>query len=682
MSRLYLLLVACCLVLSCANAQAAWPFSSSEKDNTAAAGNPSQFLPVDEAFQAYAWHDDSRVYVGVRARPGYYLYRQRFALESSDPHLSLGTLQMPAGTFKNDPYLGDVHIFRDRVQLSAPLPPAATADREGALPVTLSFQGCADAGLCYPPEHWSLSARAGSAPAGYTDASDDAQASPLGSTPASGNAPFAADPGPAPQADPIGAPSSPPAASAKTLPLTTGDAASLAPVSDDGHFQSLLRGGLGIASLGFFFLAGLGLTFTPCVLPMVPILTSIIVGQHAGRRRALVLSVSYVVGMALTFTLLGTLMGLFGASLNLQARLQSPWVLIPFALLFVLFACAMFGRFDLRLPNGLSQRADAWQQRLRRSGPLGLAVAGALSVLVVSPCVSAPLAGALVFISSTGDTVAGALALLALALGMGLPLILVGTFGTRWLPRTGHWMNSVKALFGVMLLGVAIWLIERLLPGPLALVLWGVLALGCAVALGPWRPLPTAQGSNPSGGLHRAPASATGGWPLIRQTAGWVLLVWGVAMVWGAAQGQSDPLRPLRGPMTSDHSTPAAPVFHTVTDLDQLSAALDAAREAGRPAMVDVSAEWCIACKVMEREVFPAPAVAARLADFALIRADVTDDVPASRELLAHYRLFGPPAFLFFAGDHELTRARVQGEMEADAFAAHLATVERLSAQD
>jgi thiol:disulfide interchange protein DsbD len=394
---------------------------------------------------------------------------------------------------------------------------------------------------------------------------------------------------------------------------------------------------------------------------MLPILTSIIVGQNARRGRALLLSTSYVIGMVSTFTLLGTLMGVFGASLNLQARLQSGWILIPFALLFVLFAVAMFGAFDLRLPNGISQRVDTWQDRLQRSGPLGLAAAGALSVLVVSPCVSAPLAGALVFISSTGDALGGALALFALAAGMGVPLILVGTFGGQWLPRTGAWMKGIKALFGVMLLGVAIWLVERLLPAPAALLLWGALTLGCALALG---------------ALDR---QTGGGWPRARQAAGWVLLVWGVAMVWGAAQGGGDPLHPLPGSNAEASPETSNPTFRTVNRLDQLESALASARASGRPVMVDVSAEWCISCKVMEQTVFPAPAVVERLADFTLIRADVTQDTAASRELLDHYQLFGPPALLFFANGTELRRARIQGEVDAEALTRHLGAVTRLA---
>ncbi|WP_232823701.1 protein-disulfide reductase DsbD [Salinicola sp. CPA57] len=686
----WLLAIGCCLLAVLSQAQAQDIFSSSNQDSAFSTSVDNEFLPVDRAFHAYAWHDDERVYVGMRSKPGYYLYRHRFGLESRQPGIAFGALQIPPGEFKQDPYLGDVHVFHDQVEISAPLPDGADFDPKTSIPVTLSFQGCAVAGLCYPPEHWALTARAGPPPAAYTDASDDAEASPIvSSVPGveDNRDPFSASDADKPLSNAVATDDTSLAPASKPMPPVA-EAAPPFAADADRRFHSRLGEGIGLGTLGLFLLAGLGLTFTPCVLPMLPILTSIIVGQNARHGRALVLSASYVAGMAVTFTLLGTLMGVFGASLNLQARLQSGWVLVPFALLFVLFAMAMFGAFDLRLPGGLSQRVNAWQDRLRRSGPSGLAVAGALSVLVVSPCVSAPLAGALVFISSTGDMLGGALALLSLGLGMGIPLIVVGTFGGQWLPRTGAWMNGVKAVFGVMLLGVAIWLIERLLPAPAALLLWGALTLGCALALGPLRSVSAPDtafrsSSAPDAALRSTSAPAAlerkpRGWQLLRQTGGWVLLVWGAAMIWGAAQGSSNPLRPLARPSAGVTSEASGLTFQTVTRLDQLEAALASARAAGRPAMVDVSADWCISCKIMERTVFPEPAVAERLTDFTLIRADVTQDAATSRELLEHFGLFGPPGLLFFNDGKELKRARIQGEVDSQALIEHLEKVQRL----
>ncbi|MHB0774398.1 protein-disulfide reductase DsbD [Halomonas sp. WWR20] len=614
MFRLIVLLLICLAPLP-GQSFASDLFANSPNRNLFSDSSREQFLPVDQAFQASTWHDNERVYVGFRNAEGYYLYRHQFALESRDANVVLGDISLPPGEFKQDQFLGEVHVFYHQVVISAPIesspPPSAIAD--GPVPIRVTFQGCADAGLCYPPEHLQLTALPGSPPAEFS------------------------------------APPTPPANS-----LTASSASLPPPLSEDSQFRSLLGNANLPAMLGLFFLAGLGLTFTPCVLPMIPILSSIIVGQRASRLRALTLSVSYVVGMAVTYALVGTLMGLFGAGLNLQARLQSPWVLIPFALLFVGFALAMFGAFNLRLPGRLATQLDNWQARLQRSGPVGLAAAGALSVLVVSPCVSAPLAGALMFISTTGQASVGASALIALALGMGVPLILVGTLGPTLLPRAGAWMNGVKYAFGVLLLAVALWLIERLLPGPLSLLLWGALAIGTALALGALT-------------LHQP-----NGWPRVRQGAGITLLVWGIALVWGAAAGAHDPLRPLAGSGQRATSTPDL-AFTTVTTLKALDAQLAQAGE--RPVFVDVSADWCISCKLMERDVFPAPHVAERLQPFVLIRADVTDNTSASQALLSRFGLFGPPSLLFFRQGQELETARIQGEIQRDALAKHLEQV-------
>ncbi|QFU01304.1 Thiol:disulfide interchange protein DsbD precursor [Halomonas sp. THAF5a] len=592
-------------------AQAQW-FSQSDDE--------AQFLPVEEAFQPTAWHDGETLHVGFENADGYYLYRHQIAVEAMTEGLTLGEPDLPLGEAKSDEFLGDVNVFYDSVVFQSALTPG----HHGPLEMTLTFQGCADAGLCYPPERIELTAREGEPPARFA-----------AWTP---NAASVTDDAPA-----------------ATTTTTPDGAPGLAPTSEDGRFRSLMAEASLPLVLGLFFLAGLGLTFTPCVLPMVPILSSIIVGQHPTRARAFALSASYVGGMALTYAAVGVLMGLFGAGLNLQARLQSAPVLITFALLFTLFALAMFGAFNLRLSSSLSGRIDAWQARAQRSGPAGLALAGALSVLVVSPCVSAPLAGALVFISTTGDALMGGAALLALALGMGVPLLLVGTFGTTLLPRSGAWMNGVKTAFGILLLGVAIWLVERLLPGSIALLLWAALAIGSALTLG------------------ALTVNQAQGWPRVRQAGGLMLLTWGIALVIGASRGGEDPLRPLAVTATAPSAIPGAPApepsITTVTDLEALEATL---AESDAPAFVNVTADWCISCKVMERSVYPAPEVAGPLARFRRINVDVTESDAASRELLEHFRLFGPPSLLFFDDGQELRDARVQGEVDAPQLASHL----------
>ncbi|MGR2737618.1 protein-disulfide reductase DsbD [Billgrantia sp. Q4P2] len=596
----------CCLLLWLPlAAQAQW-FSSSSSGQ-------SDFLPVMEAFQPSAWHDGETLYIGFENAEGYYLYRHQFGVESRDGALQIGEPTLPAGEFKSDEFLGDVYVFYDRVVFEAPLQGTA----EGPLDITVRFQGCADAGLCYPPERVELQAPASAMPAAFAGWQEGGGADGPGD--------------------------------ATTSPATPPPALQ----SQDGRFSSLIGEASLPLALGLFFLAGLGLTFTPCVLPMVPILSSIIVGQNPTRPRAFALSASYVSGMALTYALVGVLMGLFGAGLNLQAHLQSAPVLIAFALLFVLFALAMFGTFDLRLTPRLAGRIDAWQARAQRSGPLGLAGAGALSVLVVSPCVSAPLAGALVFISSTGDALMGGAALLALGLGMGVPLLLVGTFGATALPRSGAWMNGVKIAFGILLLGVAVWLVERLLPPAVSLLLWAALAIGSALALGALS-LNLAQG-----------------WARVRQAIGLLLLAWGIALVFGAAMGGNDPLRPLAS-FTSGPGSVESVEITTVEDLEALRGTLRERADQGQPAFVHFTADWCISCKQMERQVYPTPQVAEPLSHFTRINVDVTRSDATSRALLDHFGLFGPPSLLFFSGEEEIREARIQGEVRAGELASHL----------
>ncbi|WP_404297937.1 protein-disulfide reductase DsbD [Halomonas sp.] len=599
--RLALLLVLMLLPLA---SQAQWFSSSNSRD----------FLPVLEAFQPQAWHDGETLYVGVEVTPEHYLYRHQFSVESDA--VALGEPAIPQGEFTSDEFLGDVYVFRDNVVFQVPLVESAS----GVFPLTVTFQGCADAGLCYPPERVALDAPERSAPQAFAALVGGNGSASTGSSDGGGGT----------------------------------AAAPAALQSEDGRFQRLMSDASLPLALGLFFLAGLGLTFTPCVLPMVPILSSIIVGQNATRPRAFALSASYVGGMALTYAVVGVLMGLFGAGLNLQARLQSAPVLITFAILFTLFALAMFGAFELRMSSRLSGRIDAWQARAQQSGPAGLALAGALSVLVVSPCVSAPLAGALVFISTTGNALMGGAALLALGLGMGLPLLLVGTFGTTLLPRSGAWMNGVKIAFGILMLGVAVWLVERLLPPAVSLLLWGALAIGSALALGAMS------------------VNLPQGWPRARQAAGLLLLAWALALVLGAASGATDPMRPLANLGGSGGTAAVEPAeITTVESLDELQRALASVGE-GRPAFVHFTADWCISCKQMERQVYPDPRVAGHLSAFARINVDVTDTGSVSRELLDHFGLFGPPSLLFFQGTEELHEARILGEVRAPGLASHL----------
>lgn len=640
--RLSLLLTLCCLPLL---AHAQW-FSSSDSQ--------SDFLPVLEAFQPSAWHDGNTVYVGIDIAHSYYLYRHQLAVSSQTDSLTLEEPVIPQGTFTTDEFMGDVYVFRDQLVFETPM----GAPSSGPLDITLTFQGCADAGLCYPPEQINLNVPESSPPGtfnGWREQMPQASAAPDSNVSDSNDSNSTAD-GNNVNNDNVNNNN----ANDNNVNANNANANNnfTAPQSEDSRFSALISEASLPLALGLFFLAGIGLTFTPCVLPMIPILSSIVVGQNPTKPRAFVLSVSYVLGMASTYALVGVLMGLFGAGLNLQAHLQSTPVLIGFALLFGLFALAMFGAFDMRLSPRLANRVDAWQARAQRSGPAGLALAGALSVLVVSPCVTAPLAGALVFISSTGDAVMGGAALFALGLGMGIPLLLVGTFGATLLPRSGSWMNGVKILFGLLLLGVAIWMIERLVPPAATLLLWAALAIGSALALG-------ALNTNQQG------------WSQARQTLGLMLLAWGIALVIGASQGGSNPLRPLSAFSSSQVTAPQALSFAHVDQLSQLETAINQAEQDQRPLFVHFTADWCIACKVMERNVYPDPRVADALNDFTLIAVDVTKTNAQSRELLDKFDLFGPPSLLFFTNSEEVRDARIQGEVTAEQLSQHLEAFKR-----
>lgn len=547
--------------------------------------NSADFLPVREAFKL-SLVDSSADTTRLRfvAAEGYYLYQHRFKFSVEPTDLQLGAARLPAGKHKTDEYFGEVEVYYGVLDVELPL----NNPNKRPFNLTVTYQGCADKGLCYPPETELLQVGGGLP----------------GAAPASAGTPWR------------------------------------------------------WSDLALFFLAGLGLTFTPCVLPMLPILSGVVLRGQLGGLRSLSLSLAYVLPMAASFAVLGALMGVFGASLNLQARLQSAWVLVPFAAFFALFALAMFGVYELRLPRLLSEPLDRLAGKTRGGSHGNAALLGVLSSLLVSPCVSAPLVGALLYISASGDALGGGLKLFALGLGMGAPLVLFATGGGALLPKSGTWMVGVRNAFGVLLLAVALWLLERVLPGPLALALWGLLAGGVALFLG---------------ALEFGPKSHR---QKLGQLAGLLLLVYALASWTGALQGQDDPLRPL-GRMALSNAATAPLVapgsWQTIATPAELDAAFAAARSSGQPLLLDWYADWCISCKVIEREVLAAPQVSRQLADYRLVRFDMTESTPAQRALLDRYQLFGPPAILLFdAKGDEWPDLRVVGEVDAATFAARL----------
>ena len=583
------------------------------------------FLKVDQAFALTTERlADGTLLARWEMPDGYYLYRHGFLFETrGGDGLSLGDAEIPPGKKKQDEFFGEVEVYYHGAEALIPISGA-----DGGGEIGISYQGCADAGLCYPPEtKWVM-----------LDASSGAgSAAAVTAAPSSITAPVTAPAG----------------------PVAGTQEQKLAAVLADSSV---------LWALGLFLVAGIALAFTPCVLPMVPILSSIIVGEAEGlsRMRAFWLSLAYVLGMAVTYAILGVLVGSFGASMNLQAALQSPAVLTVFALVFVALSFSMFGFYELQLPQGFANRLSAMNEGRAGGRYLSVFVMGALSSLVVSPCVSAPLAGALIYISSTGDAVYGGLALLTLGLGMGVPLLILGASGGHLLPRAGVWMDNVKAVFGVLLLGVAVWLLERVVPASVTLALWAALAVGVGVYLG---------------ALDFSPRV---GWNQLWKAGGALSFVYGVLLLIGAASGGSDPLRPLSsfsGPMVATAVPGSANggehgSWVTVEGLDAFDRERDQGIARGVPVLLDLYADWCISCKVMERRVFPDPAVSAQLARFHLIRADVTRNTEQDQALMERYGLPGPPSMVFFAPDGStISGFTVRGELDKEEMETHLAQV-------
>jgi len=550
--------------------------------------NSKDFLPVRQAFQLNLIDTSTQsIKLQFVATEGYYLYRHRFQFRTEPADIGLGAAQLPDGEKKHDEYFGDVEVYHGIVDVS--LPRKANDNRPFTLVVT--YQGCADKGLCYPPETERLSIEASGAPA-----------------------------------------------------------TSLAPPTTENTAP------LSWKQLALFFLAGIGLTFTPCVLPMLPILSGVVLRGQIGGLRGFALSLAYVLPMAICFATLGALMGLFGASLNLQARLQSAWVLVPFSLFFVVFAIAMFGAFELRLPRVINDRLDRIAGNAQGGSLWGAAVLGVVSSLLVSPCVSAPLAGALLYISASGDTLGGALKLFALGLGMGAPLVLVATGGAAWLPKSGPWLVTVKSAIGVLLLALAVGLLSRVIPGQATLLLIGLLAAGVALFLG---------------ALEFNEKTTRG---RFAQLAGLFLLVYALCCWYGAFSGQTDPMRPLGStPSNQIVRDTSAQHWQTVTRVEELKQILADSKNSEQPVLVDWYADWCISCKVIEHQVLPDPKIVSQLKGFRLIRFDMTDSDSQQRALLDTYKLFGPPALLFFGKDgNELANVRVVGEIDVESLSERL----------
>ena len=577
------------------------------------------FLDPEVAFKLSARAADERsVEVTFTIAPGYYLYREQFKFTANGA--TLGAPVLPPGKTKFDEtFQKNVETYRDVLRISVPVQQAS-----GTFQLLVTNQGCADKGLCYPPQTRGIEARL----AGF---GGDGSMRVLAASESLGGANAATQAGVTPAATPPSA--------TRTTPSA----------AEEASLTSALHGGKLWPVIGVFFVAGLLLSLTPCVLPMLPILSSIIVGHGAqvSRGRGLALAVSYSLGMALVYTALGVAAGLAGE--GLAASLQKPWVLTLFALGLVVLSLSMFGVYELQLPSALTGRLSQASQRLPAGRFASVFAMGGVSALIVSPCVAAPLAGALVYLSQTRDVWLGGTALFALAAGMSVPLLLLGASAGALLPRAGGWMSEVKQFFGLLLLGVALWTVQSVLPAALALALWGALAVGAAVMLAS-----QAQGNGWTRSVWRRAAAA-------------VLAACGLMQLAGAASGGSNPLQPLahlRAATGGD--TDHALSFVNVRSVAELDAAL---RTTQRPVMLDFYADWCVSCKEMERFTFVDPAVQKKLRAALLLKADVTANNDDDRALLKRFALFGPPGTIFFdAKGHEVAGARLVGFQDSTRF--------------
>ena len=541
----------------------------------------ADFLPANKAFVFTSEplpSGETRLHWQITDQ--YYLYKKRFKFDGLD---AAQTPVLPQGQEHSDEFFGATQVYRNSLEL---LIPAGASGQ-----VKVSWQGCADAGLCYPPQSQTVDL------GGTQPAAEQGQA------------------------------------------------------QDQSLASSLQQRSLGWSLLLFFGL-GLLLAFTPCSLPMLPILAGLVVGSGASPGRGFAVAGSYVLSMALVYASLGVLAALLGA--NLQALLQQPWLLGSFAALFVLLALPMFGFFELQLPGALRDRLESAGRGRKGGSLIGAGVLGALSGLLVGPCMTAPLAGALLYIAQSGNAVQGGLVLFTLGVGIGMPLLLLVTVGSRFLPKPGAWMNLMKGLFGFLFLGTALLLVRPVLDESLWLALWGVLLLIVAGSL--WQ---QAQQFLRVKALF-APLGLLAG-------------LWGSLMLIGAAGGSTDPWQPLQvytaKTVAGSPSQTAHDAFITVNNPADLERELAAAKAQGQWVMLDYYADWCVSCKVMEKKVFGQPQVMQALNGVRLLRLDVTDDTVASRDLLSRYQVPGPPTFIWIGPNGIERRAqRITGEVNAETF--------------
>lgn len=586
-------------------------------DSLTGGAEQDELLSPDQAYAFGAITEyPNRIVGDWMIADGYYLYKDKIKAHVVGlDGVTLTVSEYPESIHQTDPQFGDVEVFRGPISVRFDVNGLKSVPE--SLSAEFDFQGCADLGVCYPPEKKTVTFTA------QDLAMFDLSASPDASEPA---------------------------------PASQG----LQVSEQDAIAQKLASGNLFVTLLSFLGF-GLLLALTPCVFPMIPILSGIIVGhgEKISTSQSFMLSLVYVLAMAVVYAMVGVIAGLTGA--NLQVWFQNPWVLIGFAAVFIALAFSMFGFYELQMPTSIQSKLTEVSNRQRGGNLLSAAVMGVLSALIVGPCVTAPLMGALIFISQTGSAVLGGLALFAMGLGMGAPLLLIGLSAGKLLPKAGVWMDSVKAVFGVMMLGVAIWFLERILPSSVTLLMWAMLLILSGVYMG-------ALSAPHQHDEHK--------WFPAWRGIAIALLVYGILMLIGVASGSGTPLQPLKGlgfASAGVELQPAAGLnFETVADASALDARLAEAQATGRPVMLDVTAEWCAICQEMEHFTFSDPSVKQALSGVTLLQADVTDNNEQNKALLKHFGLVGPPAILYWTAEGtEQPAYRLVGFTPAEAFITH-----------
>jgi len=563
----------------------------------------TKLLPAQQAFQFFATVvNANKLQVKWHIAEGYYLYRDKIKLRLiNTPTIQLGHYTLPNGEPYHDETFGSVEIFYRQIKFDIPLIRQQTAQQ--TLILRASYQGCADRGVCYPPMDSEIK---------------------------------------------LVLPET------QTVTSRTASLLSSHSTEQDKIFQSLKSDSFGLTLLSFFGF-GLLLAFTPCIFPMIPILSGLIVGQGKDitTRKAFLLSLCYVIASALTYTAFGVLAALFGS--NLQATFQQPWIIAVFSGLFIFLALSMFGFYQLELPKSLQTKLHHSSDQHRDGSYLGAAIMGVFSSLIVGPCVAAPLAGALIYIGQTGDVVLGGSALFIMGFAMNSPLLLLGASAASLLPKAGHWLNSTKAVFGVIMLAVALWMLERILPTSLTMFLVAALLIIPAIYLHAIDPVPE-------------PLS---GWQKFWKGCGVLMFVYGVLILIGLSMGQTNPLQPLKGIHAAEESphSSTAIQFKTIHSLAELELLLQQAQAQQQWLMLDFYADWCISCQEMEAYTFNDQRVKRQLNKMILVQADVTENSADNQALLKHFNLIGPPAILFFSPmGQEVRNTRVIGYQESDVF--------------